>query len=124
MEEIKLSIKNKDILYGILEIPWHHKLTDLTLWIVESVMNPLPMITCGYRKGDPGNHGTDPLRAIDLRSRDYDAKGLVEKINCHWQYDSTRPDKRCAILHDVGKGMHIHLQVHDTTTIIKGGWGG
>ena len=52
-------------------------------------------------------------RGIDIRVNDM-PKGMAEKLTEVFnqiQYDKKRPNKKTAILHDVGTGAHIHLQV-------------
>jgi hypothetical protein len=73
-------------------------------------------VTSLYRIGDDGVHGQLPLRGIDLRCRDT-AFGcqVVDWVNARWQYDPSRPQKECAMYHDIGQGAHIHLQVHPNT---------
>ena len=121
--EIILTVKDEHIFQNLFQNAWHPILVDLLEWIRMTMLKPLPVITSAYRPGDKGVHGTDPLRAVDLRSHGLDAHAVCDSINEHWQYDSTRPKMRCAIFHDVGQGPHIHLQVHDRTCIVKGGWG-
>lgn len=73
-------------------------------------------ITSLRRIGDLGIHGTDPLRAIDLRCRSPDLGHLVEElIDARYIYDPQRPELHCAMFHNVGRGAHIHLQVSDET---------
>ena len=123
MEEMTITAKDQAVFENLFYVAWHPALVDLVEWVNMAILDPFPVITSAYRPGDKGVHGTDPLRAIDIRSRRLDATAVCEKINRHWQYDSTRPKLSCAIYHDVGRGPHIHLQVHDSTCIIKGGWG-
>lgn len=118
----KIWFSSRPVFNNAFYVGWHDRLVDVVEWLT-GILDELPTITSTWRPGDKGVHGTDPLRAIDLRSRGYDAKKLTDIINDHWQYDSTRPGKKVAILHDVGRGNHIHIQVHDNTVIIKGGWG-
>jgi len=74
------------------------------------------VITSLYRIGDTGPHGTLPLRAIDIRSESEKIDGnIVEFINKNWIYDEKRPLMTCALRHDVGQGMHIHIQVSPNT---------
>ena len=47
-----------------------------------------------------------------------DPDKLVKAVNANWIYDPSRPKKKCAVRHDVGRGYHIHLQVHSNTKII------
>ena len=108
-----LGIKDQEALGSIL-CGFDTKLIEIVLWVVEEYDRL--MITCGYRKGDTGVHGTTPCRGIDLRSWVYSTpKNLVQRINTIWEYDSNRPKKTCAMLHDTGSGVHIHLQVHGNT---------
>lgn len=67
------------------------------------------LVTSMIRKGDPGVHGVG--RGIDLRSRDFfpnDLNDINEIINRNWTYGKGKPT---CLIHDVGQGMHIHLQV-------------
>ena len=76
----------------------------------------LDTITSAFRAGDSGVHGTSPLRAIDLRCREASLGNMIAaEINHRWIYDPSRPMKVCAICHDTGLGMHLHLQVHPQT---------
>jgi hypothetical protein len=73
-------------------------------------------ITSLYRIGDNGVHGTLPLRAIDVRCRNDDMGKVIEKwVNARYMYDPARPKMKVAMYHDVGRGKHLHLQVHDHT---------
>lgn len=74
----------------------------------------VPTITSAYRPGDPGVHGTLPFRGLDLRHNTR-AYQIVKDVNSRFKYDPTRPNKRCAMVHDVGQGTHIHLQSHPNT---------
>jgi len=52
-------------------------------------------------------------RGLDIRTKDMPrgmAKRLTEFFNMI-RYDKKRPKKKTAILHNVGKGNHIHLQI-------------
>ena len=74
------------------------------------------IITSMYRIGDPGVHGCLPLRGIDIRCRgEKEDRELVDFVNNTWKYDYKRPAMKCAIKHDTGQGLHIHLQVHPNT---------
>ncbi len=109
-----LSFKNYKVLRAALEHTYHPKLIALILWLWYRYSKVT--FTSMFRKGDPGVHGTTPCRAADIRSWIYkDPEKIVKDINEHWIYDPGRPEKKCAILHDVGRGTHIHLQVHDNT---------
>lgn len=73
-------------------------------------------VTSFYREGDKGVHGTLPCRGIDVRCRDGAiGRAYAKVINNKWAYDPSRPEKNCALVHDVGFGIHLHLQVHPNT---------
>jgi len=96
------------------------KVYDPTLIeIISTVESFFPgiIITEGYRK-DAGVHSTDPVRGIDLRSRNYTAEQtqtMKDFINKAWIYDPKRPAMKCCIVHDVGRGIHFHVQTHPRT---------
>jgi hypothetical protein len=114
-----IASKNEQVERNILAVAWHPKLIQLYQWIKDCY--PEALITSAYREGDKGVHGTDPLRGFDLRSWVFDdPESVKDDINEMWVYDPTRPDKKVAILHDVGQGMHFHLQVHDNTQFLGG----
>ena len=74
------------------------------------------VITSLYRVGDKGVHGTLPLRALDERCRHKPTGTMIEDyINSKWTYDPDRPEMRVCMYHDVGKGPHLHYQVHPKT---------
>jgi len=103
-----IQIKDLDVL----------NLDDKLREIVFAAMRNLDpvVITSAYRHGDAGCHGTQPLRAIDLRCHDeLYGHSLAEVINDAWEYDHERLHKRVAIYHDVGQGAHLHLQSHPNT---------
>ena len=73
-------------------------------------------ITSEYRIGDKGVHGQLPLRGIDYRMKNMEIGKVIEKvINEKWCYDPARPHKKVAVFHDVGKGIHLHVQSHPNT---------
>ncbi len=78
-------------------------------------------ITSQYRIGDPGVHGTLPLRGIDLRAWNVSrAKRLVRWVNKYWMYDLERPSLKVAQNHGEGTNYHTHLQVHNNTEVLSG----
>ena len=96
----------------MLSVPFHPNMIALAMWV--STRYSQVVFTSTYREGDKGLHGKNPCRAMDIRSRCYgDPKKVEEDINTHWLYDPKRDDKRCALLHNSGQGIHIHLQVCD-----------
>lgn len=91
------------------------KLRKLVAWL-ESRTGLQYTITSLFRIDDTGPHGTMPVRAVDLRCRnDQVGHALEFFVNSEWEYDPKRPEMQCAIYHDVGKGEHLHLQVHTNT---------
>ena len=73
-------------------------------------------ITSLYRLNDTGNHGTLPLRAMDLRCRSMAYGAAIEEwVNNHWLYDLDRDHLQCCMIHDSGQGLHFHFQVHPNT---------
>lgn len=100
-------------------VPFHAKMIDLIAWISGGVSSII--ITSAYRpnkihENDSGIASTNPCRHLDIRSWIYeDPRGLVSSINKHWLYDPKRPNLSCAVYHNTGQGIHIHLQVHDNT---------
>lgn len=114
-----ISFKKFHMLTKLLEVGWHPNIFELLGWLDEEVLSIV--VTSTYRpydsaQSDSGVHSTIPLRGTDIRSYIYkDAQELVDKINKKFEYDPDRPDMKCAVLHDTGRGIHIHLQVHDNT---------
>lgn len=82
----------------------------------EANLNDEFTVTSLYRMGDSGVHGQLPLRGIDVRC--YDVKKgnyIADMVNSRWQYDFNRPWIKVCMFHDVGKGAHLHFQVHGNT---------
>jgi len=101
---------------SLVKVPIHPTLLD----IIESLDLAYPgmvTITEGYRIDDKGCHGTEPLRALDLRSWVFQDPALIESdINNNWEYDSKRPDKRVCVFHKTKHGaFHFHVQIHPNT---------
>lgn len=94
------------------------KLREMALWLEEKTGLKFK-ITSLYRIGDTGVHGVLPLRGIDLRCRNKETGITLEAlINKSWIYDSSRPEKKCCLLHGDGSNLHFHLQVHPNTEFI------
>ena len=118
-----IQVKNPSVLRELLVEKYHSILIELILWLLQRYDNIV--ITSGYRDGDKGVHGTSPCRGVDIRSWNLSrvdssavsASELCKDVNLHWQYDPSRPEKLCAILHDAGSGNHIHLQAHSHTVM-------
>jgi hypothetical protein len=114
-----IEIKNAEILAGMLKHPCHPTLMKIILWVAK---NHGVMFTEYYREQEHPNdlHGVIPVRAVDIRSWDYNggadrAQAIEQEINDKWIYDPERPGMQVAILHDSGRGMHFHIQVHPRT---------
>ena len=88
------------------------KLIEIANWVKKQF--GLDVVTSAYRPEDPGVHGDH--RGLDLRCRNI-AKGeeVEAAVNERWEYDPERPSKKCALYHDAGSGIHLHLQVHPNT---------
>lgn len=123
-----IHVKDYKVLKSLLTATYHPKMINLALWIAHRYSDAT--ITSGWREekvwsGDSGIHRTFPCRAIDWSVKGYEDPKQVEKdINTYWTYDPTRPEMRCAILHDIGQGLHLHTQVHERTTYLKTEEGG
>lgn len=114
MSEISVTFKNKKIYKTFTTVSHHPILKNLVIWFEQTFGEPY--ITSSYRENSAGVHSTIPLRGLDIRSYIYnDPIKIVETINKVWMYDYNRPHLKCAIYHDVGQGVHIHLQVHPNT---------
>ena len=110
-----ITIKDVPIFKALLGKTYDPTLIEIVA-TVESFF-PGITITEGYREGI-GVHSTDPCRAIDLRSRNYtegQIQAIKDFINNAWIYDYERPEMACCIVHDVGRGIHFHIQVHPRT---------
>ena len=113
-----IKIKNHSVLINLLAIPYHKKLIELVVWCAFRHSNII--FTSGYRDGDRGVHGLKPCRGMDIRSWIFDnPQEIVNDINSYWIYDPKRLKYMCAILHDTGKGEHIHLQAHSRTECLN-----
>jgi len=110
-----IQVKNLKVLESLMMHPAHPKLIELIQWCC--IRHSQTVITGGYEwRGYSSVHSTIPFRGLDIRSRVFnDPQGVVDDINRHWTYDPKRSSKKCAIYHDMGRGPHIHLQVHQRT---------
>jgi hypothetical protein len=111
----EVRIKNQDVMYGLVVKEFQSALAEVLIYVCRTFG---VVVTESYRKKRHPNdlHGTDPVRAIDIRSWCYrDAETVARDINSKWAYDPARPHMKVAVLHDSGQGEHIHLQVHPRT---------
>ncbi len=114
MNELSFAFKTDQIFRNFMDVSVDKILQEFLIWFRKTFGEPF--ITSTYRKGDTGVHGTIPLRGMDIRSYIYTSpQNVVDVINKIWSYDYKRPELKCAILHNTGKGMHIHLQTHPNT---------
>jgi hypothetical protein len=119
-----IQIKDIHVLHAMLTHQAHPILAELMQWFC--VRYSQTMITCAYEKREyPSVHSLEPYRAMDVRSWVFtDPQAIVDDINAHWIYDPARPQYKVALYHDMGRGAHIHLQVHDRTVYFKEKTGG
>ena len=116
----KIEIKNTNVLRGLMEHNYHQALIDIQCYVAEKYG---VLITESYRdqlhQGD--THSTDPCRANDNRVWCYVderiAYNIEQDVNDKWEYDPKRPSKQVVIIHDTGKGIHFHVQVHPGTVL-------
>jgi hypothetical protein len=104
-DDIRLSFKLKTIV-GMVEVCFNK-------WLSKACV-----ITSIYRPDDKGVHGH--WRGVDVRTRNIlkrEAKEIEKYINYVWIYDPERPELNVALFHDSGLGEHLHLQIHNNTTL-------
>ena len=110
-----ISIKDRSVLISLLQAEYDETLIDIIAWLAVEYPERI-VITCGYRAGDKGVHGTKPCRGIDIRSWTFKhPKRVANYINLEWEYDYKRPHKVVAYVHDSGSGIHFHIQCHSNT---------
>lgn len=117
MKPWELKFKDKDVYMSNATHAHCHRLAEIEFWVLS---NFGMLVTCAHRRSRHSNdlHGTDPVRAKDIRSWCYkDPEKVVAAINAMWVYDPSRPHMLVAVYHDAGSGKHIHLQSHPHTTI-------
>lgn len=90
------------------------KLLEIAKFVVNHF--GLSTVTSAGRPGDKGVHGTWPIRGIDFRCHNTDlGRRVADSVNERWVYDPSRPEMQCALYHDAGSGIHLHLQAHYNT---------
>lgn len=115
-----IIVKSKKIFLDLLLVAYDPVLISIIGYIDKKYGKVV--ITSGFRKGDTGVHGTIACRGMDIRSHVYHspkAEVICEDINSKWQYDPERKEKKVAMVHDVGVGIHLHLQVHPNTVYME-----
>ena len=115
-----IRIKDISVFRSLSKVPIHPTLLDVIEWL-DSKYPGMVVITDGHRPSDKGCHGTEPLRAIDLRSWVFqDPKFIEADIYNNWEYDCRRPRKSVCVFHKTDNGAyHFHIQVHPNTRRIK-----
>jgi len=109
---LTLAFKNADQFRKYSGAALHKRLVDVLEWFIQRY--GYAVITSSVRSD--GIHSTYPLRAVDLRSSIYPQPDMVaDEINRVWTYDPSRPQYQVCVYHDVGMGMHFHIQVHKNT---------
>ena len=117
MKPGEIIVKDDCVLKGLFE----RRFSPLLITILLDVAKEHGLvITESYRPKKHRNdlHGTSPVRAIDIREWCYSpikAKEIEREINYRWEYDYKRTEKKVAWIHDSGKGIHFHIQVHPNT---------
>ena len=119
MSHIGIKIKDVSVLRGLFEKNYDQTLIDIICYVAEEYGI---VMTESFREKlhDNDLHGTDPVRAIDLREWCYAlhlAKEIEDDINRQWIYDPNRPHMKCAWIHEnrKTKGFHFHIQTHPNT---------
>lgn len=113
----EIHIKDNNVLEGLLERRFSPLLRIIILEVAEKYGI---VITESYRPKKHRNdlHGTQPVRAVDLRTycyKDGVATEIEKWINRRWDYDHDRPKMKVAWIHDSGQGLHFHVQCSEKT---------
>ena len=114
-----IAVKDKEVLRGLME----RRFAPILITIITELAKEFGiMITESYREKQHPNdlHGTQPVRALDLRSWAYSSEAeayeIMQWVNQRWAYDFTRLHMQAAIIHKTNKGaLHFHIQVHPNT---------
>ncbi len=85
-----VRIDSPDVIASVFRVGWHPKLIEVVSWLYINEPNRT-VLTCGHRKSKwmnrPDIHNTDPLRAEDLRAREFSNPGVIEAwVNQNWDY--------------------------------------
>jgi len=112
-----IKIKNTEVLDSIMTHVFDPMLVKVLTDFCQATN--YATITEGYRPQHHPNdlHGTDPVRAVDLRSWCYpEPTMLARDFNTVWEYDYKRPHMEVLVYHKSGRdARHFHLQVHPHT---------
>jgi len=93
-----IRIDSPDVIASVFRVGWHPKLIEVNLWIYKHNPDRI-VLTCGHRESKwmnrPDIHNTDPLRADDLRAREFANPEITEAwINQNWDYGK-KPYRVC-----------------------------
>ena len=112
-----IKIKSTKIFLGLIAKEAHPTLLEILAWLD---LKGIPItVTSFFRRTGSGVHSTDPVRAMDLRSRIIpNPLAVAELINENWIYDNARSHLNVALYHNAGSGFHFHIQVHDNTEFV------
>lgn len=116
---MNILCKDEGILRACFKYSWHPMLIEVYVWLVKRYGEKI-LLTEAWREARSSSdvHATNPLRAFDIRSRNFDYPSYIEEeINRNWTYDPLRYYMKVALLHDIGQGMHFHIQVHPNTIL-------
>ena len=111
-----IKIKDTTVMVALLKVSYDLKLIEILAWLFK--LYPNQVFTDGFRKDDPKCHGTDPCRAVDLRSKTFkNPMDVRDLINATWEYDFRRSGRyKVCKYHKVDNGgWHFHIQVHPNT---------
>lgn len=113
-----ITVKSLDVFANLLGAKYEATLVKMLCWF--AARHGEVCITSGFRP-DGGVHGTEPCRAVDIRSFTFDhPKSIKKDFNQHWNYDHVRPLMKCCVYHNTGRGWHFHIQSHPRTKYIGG----
>lgn len=114
----EIILKDFSVLEGLMLGKYPGILIEMASEVISMIriLNKVPVITSAFREGDSGVHGS--FRGLDFRTHSLtssEIENIVEKINSRYQYDPKRPEMKVLMYHDIGKGLHLHLQSHPNT---------
>jgi len=110
-----MKVKDMQVLKE-LTVEWHPKLTEVIEWLYKEHREQI-MFTSGYRKEDGGIHGCLPLRAVDLRSAEFNNPQVTaNKINRVWDYGDNKHS--VCLYHRTGRCLACHLKFE--LDVVKG----
>ena len=114
----EIVIKDFNVLDGLMRGEYPEMLRIMAYEVISQIKKHkvIPVITESFREGDSGVHGC--YRGLDFRTwelKSSEIEDILTDINSRFLYDKTRSEMKVLIYHDVGKGLHLHLQSHPNT---------